>query len=148
MVRASVRAIIHSLTLVDYLPIQTHKPYSIAYHIGICAVSPKPSLFAHMTYGSRRRADQKQTSSPMGWLRMRVWRVEFTEDEKYHNLMSWLTWAFIAVAPLENYVRKSSSAFIGRPVFFSEIFRLHPTCLNRIDWMCGIILKCRKPRGF
>ena len=28
MVRASVRAIIHSLTLVDYLPVQTHKPYS------------------------------------------------------------------------------------------------------------------------
>ena len=25
MVRASVRAIIHSLTLVDYLPVQTHK---------------------------------------------------------------------------------------------------------------------------
>ena len=28
MVRASVRAIIHSLTLVDYFPEQTHKPYS------------------------------------------------------------------------------------------------------------------------
>ena len=28
MVRASVRAIINSLTLVDYLPVQTHKPYS------------------------------------------------------------------------------------------------------------------------
>ena len=28
MVRASVRAIIHSLTLVDYLPLQTYKPYS------------------------------------------------------------------------------------------------------------------------
>ena len=28
MVRASVRAIIHSLTLVDYLPVQTHKPSS------------------------------------------------------------------------------------------------------------------------
>ena len=26
--RASVRAIIHSLTLVDDLPVQTHKPYS------------------------------------------------------------------------------------------------------------------------
>ena len=28
MVRASVRTIIHSLTLVDYLPVQTHEPYS------------------------------------------------------------------------------------------------------------------------
>ena len=28
MVCTSVRAIIHSLTLVDYLPVQTHKPYS------------------------------------------------------------------------------------------------------------------------
>ena len=28
LVRASVRAIIHSLMLVDYLPVQTYKPYS------------------------------------------------------------------------------------------------------------------------
>ena len=26
----------------------------------------------------------------MGWLRMCVWRGEFTENEKCHNLMSWL----------------------------------------------------------
>ena len=33
MVRASVPSIIHSLTVVDYLSIQTHKPYS-NYRIG------------------------------------------------------------------------------------------------------------------
>ena len=31
-----------------------------------------------------------QTSSPTGWLRMRVLKNEIPEDEKYHNLMSWL----------------------------------------------------------
>ena len=30
MLRVSVRAIIHSLTLVDYLSVQTHEPYSTA----------------------------------------------------------------------------------------------------------------------
>ena len=37
----------------------------------ICAVSPEPLLFAHMKYGSRRR--KNQTSSPIGWLHLRVW---------------------------------------------------------------------------
>ena len=39
-------------------------------------VSPEPSLFAHMKYWSRRRVLPKiMTSSPSGWLRMRVWRI-------------------------------------------------------------------------
>ena len=33
---------------------------------------------------------KNQTSSPTGWLHMCIWRIEFTEDEKCHNLMSWL----------------------------------------------------------
>ena len=34
-------------------------------------------------------SDQNQISSPTGWLRMLVWRMS-TEDEKYHNPMTWL----------------------------------------------------------
>ena len=42
----------------------------------ICAVSPEPSLFAHMKYGSRWRVRPKhQTSSPTWWLHLRVWRI-------------------------------------------------------------------------
>ena len=41
--------------------------------VRILAVSPEPSLFAHMQYGNRRRVrPNSQTSSPTGWLCMRV----------------------------------------------------------------------------
>ena len=50
MVCASVRAIIHSLTLVDYLPVQTHKPYS-NYHLFIYSFIYLMCLFiSAMTY--------------------------------------------------------------------------------------------------
>ena len=59
---------------------KSHCDYG-TYHIGdqrklrlAFAVWPEPSLFAHMKYGSRRRARPK-TSSPTGWLRMRIWRI-------------------------------------------------------------------------
>ena len=43
----------------------------------IRAVSPVPSLFAHMKYGSRRRVRPKirYVYSPTEWLHMRVWRM-------------------------------------------------------------------------
>ena len=52
----------------------------------IRAVSPKPSLFAQMKYGSRRRADMEPH-----WMTAHArLKNEFTEDGKYHNLMAWL----------------------------------------------------------
>ena len=47
------------------------------YRIGDqCAVSPEPLLFANIKYGSRQKSLTKnQTSSPVGWLCMRVWRM-------------------------------------------------------------------------
>ena len=55
-------------------------------------VSPEPSLFAHMKYGRRRSRDQTkhQTSSPHWMAAHAHLKKEFTEDEKYQNLMSWL----------------------------------------------------------
>ena len=57
----------------------------------IRAVSPEPSLFVHMKYGSRGRVRPKyQTSSPHWMAAHAPLKNEFTEDEKYHNLMRWL----------------------------------------------------------
>ena len=53
----------------------------------ILAVSPEASLFAHMKYGSRQRVQPKIKH----WIAVHAHlKNEFTEDEKYHNLMTWL----------------------------------------------------------
>ena len=51
------------------------------------AVSPESSLFSHIKYGSRRLAPLH------GCMYVRL-KNEFTEDEKYHNLMRWLITTF------------------------------------------------------
>ena len=55
----------------------------------IRAVSPKPSLFAHMQHESRRRVRRKIRHLAPVAAHMRL-KNEFTEDEKNHNFMSWL----------------------------------------------------------
>ena len=54
------------------------RPAKAQASLRICAVSPEPSLFAHMKYGSRQRVAHARLKN------------EFTEDDKYHNLMTWL----------------------------------------------------------
>ena len=58
------------------------------------ADSPEPSLFAHMKYGSRRRGRPKirYLATPDGCTC--AFEHEFTEDEKYHNLMRWLNYRY------------------------------------------------------
>ena len=54
----------------------------------IRAVSPEPSLFAHMKYGSKRLRVRPKIRQ---WIAAQVrLKNEFTEDEKSHNLVSWL----------------------------------------------------------
>ena len=53
----------------------------------ICAVSPEPSLFAQMKYVSRQRVSKSQTSSPSGWLHMRVWRMSLQRMKS--AIISW-----------------------------------------------------------
>ena len=54
----------------------------------IRAVSPEPSLFAHMNYGSRRSVRQKiRYLAPLTAVHALL-RNEFTVDEKCHNLMT------------------------------------------------------------
>ena len=62
------------------------RPAKAQASLRIRAVSPEPSLFAHMKYGSRRwvRRENQTSSSPVRL------KNEFTEDEKYHNLVRWL----------------------------------------------------------
>ena len=61
------------------------RPANAQASLRIRAVSPEPSLFAHMNYGSRRRVRPKIRHLAAPHL-----KNAFTEDEKCHNLMSWL----------------------------------------------------------
>ena len=60
----------------------------------IHVISPEPLLFAHMNYGSRRWMTKNQTSSPTGWLRMRIWRMNLrrTKSAKISWLGSYIVW--------------------------------------------------------
>ena len=64
------------------------RPAKAQASLRIWAVSPQPSLFAHMKYGSRWRVRAKnQTSSPTGWLHMCVWRMSLQRTKS--ALISW-----------------------------------------------------------
>ena len=58
------------------------RPTKAQASLRIRAVSPEPSLFAQIKYGSRRRVRPKNRHARL--------KNEFTEDEKCHNLMRWL----------------------------------------------------------
>ena len=74
------------------------RPAKAQASLRIRAVSPEPSLFAHMKYRSRRRVRSKnQTSSPTGMAGHACLKNEFTKDKKYHNLMSWLIFKIIEI---------------------------------------------------
>ena len=63
------------------------RPAKAQASLRIRAVSPEPSLFAHNKYGSRRRVRLKiRHLAPCMAAHVRL-KNEFTEGEKYHNLM-------------------------------------------------------------
>ena len=56
----------------------------------------RASLFAHMKYGNRRKVRPKiRHLAPLDAAHARL-KNEFTEEEKYHNLMRWLNYNFFA----------------------------------------------------
>ena len=64
------------------------RPAKAQASLHIRAASLEPSLFAHTKCGSRRRVRSKQqTSSPTGWLRMRVWRMSLRRTKS--AIISW-----------------------------------------------------------
>ena len=64
------------------------RPAKAQASLRICAVSPEPSLFAHMKYGSRGRV--RQNIRQLAPLNGSALKNELTEEEKYHNIMTWL----------------------------------------------------------
>ena len=65
------------------------RPAKAQASLRIHAVSPEPLLFAHMKYGSRRRVRSKIRHLAHWMAAHAHLKNEFTEDEKYHNLMRW-----------------------------------------------------------
>ena len=64
------------------------RPAKAQVSLRIRAVSPVPSLFVHMKYGRRRRARPK-IRHLANWMAAHArLKNEFTEYEKYHNLMT------------------------------------------------------------
>ena len=63
------------------------RPAKAQVSLRICAVSPEPSLFTHMKYGSGQRIRPK-----IRWIAAHAClKNEFSEDKKCHNLMIWLS---------------------------------------------------------
>ena len=66
------------------------RPAKAQVSLRIRAVSPEPSLFAHMKNGSRRRVRPNiRHLAPLDGCASSL-KNEITEDKKCHNLMSWL----------------------------------------------------------
>ena len=67
------------------------RPAKAQVSLRIRAVSPEPSLFAYLKDGSRQRVRSKiRHLAPLDGCACARLKNEFTEDEKYHNLMIWL----------------------------------------------------------
>ena len=62
------------------------RPVKAQASLRIHAVSPEPSLFAYIKYGRRRRIRLKFRHKMAAHAHL---KKEFTEDEKYHNLIRW-----------------------------------------------------------
>ena len=78
------------------------RPANAQASLRIRAVSPEPLLFAHMKYGSRRRVQPKiRHLAPLDGCAC-AFNNEFTEDEKCHNLISWLKCIIISFDCLNN----------------------------------------------
>ena len=59
----------------------------------ICTVSSESSLFAHIKYRSTVDEGSDQKSDMLHWMAAYVrLKNEFTEDVKYHCLMTWLVY--------------------------------------------------------
>ena len=58
----------------------------------MCAVRPEPSLLHTYSIEADEESDLKSDIYPH-WMAVHAClKEEFREDEKYHNLMTWLIW--------------------------------------------------------
>ena len=82
----------HTSQLMRLWYLSHRRPSKAKASLRIRAVSPEPSLFAHTKYRSRRRVRPKIRRLAHWMAAHARLKNEFTEDEKCHNLMSWLIW--------------------------------------------------------
>ena len=68
---------------------------------------------AHMKYGSRRRVRPKIRHLSHWMAAHASLKNEFTEDEKYHNLMSWLIYRILGTNGLIPYTINQFTSPIG-----------------------------------
>ena len=99
------------------------QPVKAQASLRICAVSPESSLFAHIKYGSRRRGQQKiRHLAPLDgcacafeeWVyrgRKVTQFHEFTENEKYHNLMAQMMLQIYTLIKCDVAVSRRSNIF-------------------------------------
>ena len=83
----------HYLSQLMRLCYLSHRwPAKAQVYLRMRAFSPGPSLFAYMKYGSRQRVRPNiRHLAPLADCAC-TFEEEFTEDEKYHNLMACLIW--------------------------------------------------------
>ena len=65
------------------------RPAKAQLSLRIRAVSPEPSLFAHIGMEVYEGSDKKTDLRPQWMAAHACLKNEFTEDEKYDNLTSW-----------------------------------------------------------
>ena len=96
-------------------------------------VSPEPSLFAHMKYGSRRRVWQNnQTSSPTWWQRICVWRTSLRRTKS--TIISWAGSNYTTFTLYNRFILPVHSKIIIEPCH--KIMVLFILC-NLIFQMCS-----------
>ena len=87
---------LHNLSQLMRLWYLSHRqPAKAQVSLHICTVSPEPSQFAQMKYGSRRRVRPKLEPVALLDAAYAHLKNEFTEDKKCHNLMTWLIFLFL-----------------------------------------------------
>ena len=117
--------------------LQHRRPAKAQASLRICAVSPEPSLFAHIKYRSRQRVRPKIRHLAY-WMAAHVrLKNEFKEDEKYHNFMRWLNYPFLQLIMLLTSTSKTTQPYIVHMDISSHTSRMkqditsnHTNCRN------------------
>ena len=91
------------------------RPAKAQASLRIRAVSPEPSMFAHMNYGRRRRVRSNiRHLAPTGWLRMRVWRMRVRRTKRviiswHGSFHRWFVWTSTKSAWPDSHERKKKN---------------------------------------
>ena len=120
----SVSSLLYSSQLIRLWYLSHRRPAKAQVPLRIRIVSPEPSLFADIKYGSRRKVRPKRRC-------LALLEDEFMEDKKYHNLMRWLISFHLAKQEL-GLVAKSVESDFNPGVWSSN--PSPATCYFHGDW--------------